>query len=1125
MMKRTIQRIMAAFLAIMLLFSFPISASAKKVAAPITLCTYSDADEQSRKTKFIIYADELYISGRDAKVLSGYDTYDDNDGQPKFRCGYHFVEYDGHYIDFAGTNYYPLQGLMNALSTSYYYEESADSISFSTCKSYFENLLMDCESIYRDGYELNFLEGTGWQVAGVYEIIAGLRVDMLWGGYQRELYEDTLRGIIATEDAELTATLKQGNSIMKKFSTLLKFAKKDINGLETYVELLGPDFDGVIEAYSILNELIPGVKVEDMIELIDYFMSAAKLGEIYPNAIRYGLVENPFIRDPQINMAADRIYSLHDKNRVSADVVLTDFMNAVIIGGTEKLGEEVLKKSFEDFSLLLIDDILGLDYGKFIINSSYIKLAKLAFDELGMKERSTAVMQTVAARNIQFAACLQYELSSGQYEYITYDNIFKNAPEKPDPMRTKYSTILYLRACQYAYSLYEFDPNLSSLSAYWNEKTTEAINKLLAYSDEELTRTVNNEKLTFRLSDYIQSETTDTSEEYGELFTFDLNAENGYEDHISFKPDKSGWYTFTADGTGYFWMEAPNREMTEYRLEGHIFSEYGLHYYLSGDQQYYIKLCANSEANGELFVEESQFPSLTEGETLQLPLADCYGGFDGGGYAINYFSFTPSSSGIYYFSCGPKDIFTRSATWGIARDAFGNGIKIISTTEDNAGITTMEYQLISGNTYYFGLSASPGGICNITVSSTPNESGNKTDNLLLSDLPDEFMYTSGAGAWMTVINLKKDGSFTGGYHDTNAGETGDEYPNGTTYICNFSGELDDFEKVDEYTYTTSLLKITTEQNSGEVYYENGVRYIATDPYGFTNADVLYLYLPGTPCADMPQDCLDWLWYHNLSDTLPSNMYVLYNINGGEVFFGNIDMTTNVDGRNYKVLESDISGTIMDITGKLNIRSGPGTSYEVVGYLLPNNTIEVYETAYNEDITWGHIEQGWISMDYVGNITHRNSANTIYAEDYVDYTTAEILAELGPEYDIPGAYAGSYLLKTINYPNLYFAYNLDDPTSEPYITGFEPVVCIYLFGDALINKYLSADMSKAEIDEAVKNPDVLSSSTDTVYVALDNTGNVFQYIIETQKAYISYEWYLDSGSSTNNPADSICVSPK
>lgn len=627
------------------------------------------------------------------------------------------------------------------------------------------------------------------------------------------------------------------------------------------------------------------------------------------------------------------------------------------------------------------------------------------------------------------------------------------------------------------------------------------------------------------LSASSQNSSENTSTVKTNSFRFDLNTSNGYEDYISFKPDESGWYTFTADGTGYFWMEAPNREMTEYRLEGHVFSEYGLHYYLSGDQQYYIKLCANSEANGELFVEESQFPSLTEGETLQLPLADCYGGFDGGGYAINYFSFTPSSSGIYYFSCGTKDIFTRSATWGIARDAYGNGIQIINTTENEAGITTMEYQLIAGNTYYFGLSASPGGICNISVSSNPYESGDKTDNLLLSNFPDEFIYSSGVGAWMTVINLEQNGAFTGIYHDTNAGETGNDYPNGTTYICGFSGEFTDFVKVNEYTYSTSLFKILTEKAPGEVYYEDGVRYITTDPYGFTNADVFYMYLPGTPYSAIPEGCSEWFIHYNLTTPLPSDTFVLYNVNGGEVFIGNVDIPTDTDGRNYKVLESDISGVITDITGKLNIRSGPGTSYEVVGYLFPNDTVEVYETAHNEDITWGHIEQGWISMDYVGNITHRNSANIVYAEDYVDFTTAEILAELGPEYDIPGAYAGSYLLKTINYPDFYFAYNNDNSTSQPYITGFESVVCIYVFGDAAINEYLSANMSKPEIDEVVHNPDVLSFSTDTVYIALDDTGSVFQYIIETHKSYITYEWYLDSGSSLNNPADGIFISAK
>ena len=942
--------------------------------------------------------------------------------------------------------------------------------------------------------------------------------------YEYEVFEECFREF-ATPDIGNQAELIQSlSSLQSKVSAYSTFTDT------LYGQLVN---DGV------LTDLAEGLAIEDLAELettsevfsrlndgLKYMKTSALLlqaamqpSDDYANALRYIYLRKDASSSNAAVKAVKNILPLLESYEDAHWDIIRNVFGKFASDGVNKLLEKGIENTIEKaFGDILLKSL-----------NSYMDLVKAALSQtwpIHTAFEDTSKM--IIFQSVQTDAINAYTSIEKYRTEITVQDL----------ANLRMSAIIFLRTAKKCHETQQQLGNLLGEDNIYQNKLTRIDQAILAFSltksaeerDAIVDKGDETQKIkqlwkALRLTDSSQNSTENA--EAGNIwsFCFDLNTDNGFEDYISFKPDESGWYTFTADGTGYFWMEAPNREMTEYRLDGHVFSEYGLHYYLSENQQYYIKICSNSEANGELYVAESQFLSLTEGETLQLPLADCYGGFDGGGIATNYFSFTPSSSGIYYFSCGPKDIFTRSATWGIARDAFGKSIQIKSTTENNAGITTVEYQLISGNTYYFGLSASPGGICNITVSSSPNESSNKTDNMLLSNLPDEFMYTSGAGAWMTVVNLEKDGSFTGGYYDTNAGETGSEYPNGTTYICNFSGELSDFEKVDEYTYTTSLLKITTEQNSGEVYYENGVRYIATDPYGFTNADVLNLYLPGTPCADMPQDCLDWLWYHNLSDTLPSNMYVLYNINGGEVFFGNIDIPTNVDGRNYKVLESDISGMITDITGKLNIRSGPGTSYEVVGYLLPNDTVDVYETAYNEEVTWGHIEQGWISMDYVENIIHRNSANTIYAENYVDYTTAEILAELGPEYDIPGAYAGSYLLKTINYPNLYFAYNLDDPTSEPYITGFESVVCIYLFGDAAINEYLSANMSKVEIDEAVNNPDVLSSSTDTFYMALDNTGNVFQYVIETHKAYISYEWYLDSGSSTNAPADSVCVSPK
>ncbi|MBO5837474.1 MAG: SH3 domain-containing protein [Oscillospiraceae bacterium] len=49
---------------------------------------------------------------------------------------------------------------------------------------------------------------------------------------------------------------------------------------------------------------------------------------------------------------------------------------------------------------------------------------------------------------------------------------------------------------------------------------------------------------------------------------------------------------------------------------------------------------------------------------------------------------------------------------------------------------------------------------------------------------------------------------------------------------------------------------------------------------------------------------------------------------------------------------------------LRIRSGPSTSYAVVGYLSPNETVVITEQKTSASMTWGKIDKGWISMDYI-----------------------------------------------------------------------------------------------------------------------------------------------------------------
>ena len=68
---------------------------------------------------------------------------------------------------------------------------------------------------------------------------------------------------------------------------------------------------------------------------------------------------------------------------------------------------------------------------------------------------------------------------------------------------------------------------------------------------------------------------------------------------------------------------------------------------------------------------------------------------------------------------------------------------------------------------------------------------------------DGFGFSSGAGAWGTFLDLNDDGTFSGEFHDSNMGETGEGYPYGTVYVCDFSGKFSEPEKINEYTYSIS----------------------------------------------------------------------------------------------------------------------------------------------------------------------------------------------------------------------------------------------------------------------------------------------------------------------------------
>ena len=151
---------------------------------------------------------------------------------------------------------------------------------------------------------------------------------------------------------------------------------------------------------------------------------------------------------------------------------------------------------------------------------------------------------------------------------------------------------------------------------------------------------------------------------------------------------------------------------------------------------------------------------------------------------------------------------------------------------------------------------------------------------VFDQLPDEFLFSSGAGGWGTILSIESDGSFSGEYHDSEMGGT---VP--LCYYCEFSGTLSQPERVDAYTYSTTLLSLEQEKEEGEEYMEDGIRYIISTPYGIEGAEELLLYRPGTPVSELPEEFRGWTGLSGTAAPETLSDWGLYNVNTQQGWIG------------------------------------------------------------------------------------------------------------------------------------------------------------------------------------------------------------------------------------------------
>ena len=153
----------------------------------------------------------------------------------------------------------------------------------------------------------------------------------------------------------------------------------------------------------------------------------------------------------------------------------------------------------------------------------------------------------------------------------------------------------------------------------------------------------------------------------------------------------------------------------------------------------------------------------------------------------------------------------------------------------------------------------------------------------------EFYLSSGAGAWGTSLRINADGTFTGDYHDTDMGDTGEAYPSGTMYSCEFSGKFGNPQKVDDFTYSFELDYLREDAPKEAFIDDHGVRIVPAEAYSLETGKTYMLYLPGSEMNALPEEFVRWVampmgWS---SDELPASLpfYGIYNTDGQYGFLG------------------------------------------------------------------------------------------------------------------------------------------------------------------------------------------------------------------------------------------------
>lgn len=164
------------------------------------------------------------------------------------------------------------------------------------------------------------------------------------------------------------------------------------------------------------------------------------------------------------------------------------------------------------------------------------------------------------------------------------------------------------------------------------------------------------------------------------------------------------------------------------------------------------------------------------------------------------------------------------------------------------------------------------------VPASDNMQEQMSQNLFAALAGREFYFSSGAGGWRTVLNINEEGLFNGNYMDSDMGDSGENYPNGTVYECDFNGSFTEPVYVEDGIYKTTIKEIYYVQQPDTTEIKDDIRHCYTSAYGLDRATDLYIYEQGIDLKRLPEDYINWVRM-GLNDDTKLPFYGIYNPSG------------------------------------------------------------------------------------------------------------------------------------------------------------------------------------------------------------------------------------------------------